>query len=391
MKSNYFMSESINENNNNEISKNESEKQIDLHITKIKDLNFDLSNYEVIPIAKIGELGAIGVPIVEALEAISGAGGSGLYLVNTAGGTLFQCASKGAYIGGMTTATGEIGQAALTPVIFNPVSLCSTITMVSTMMKLDEISQNVKDILSLIDLNDRAVIKRTMQRLSEIMEQYKENANDVELLKIDLQEIRIKHLNDMIDIQVKYKDRVEELISENKSSKTQYKKLRKTFYYYEWATYLMCLCKFMLIGYEKKYDTRYLLKIKEDIKKYNDEIRQTYDDCYNYIVEHYDKSFVERLKQAGEFLTIGLSYLPAHDVTIIIPKLIGIFSKDTIHDKRIEGKEKEIKEIENTNKPELEVLMNKVESINKFYNEPFKMMVDKDSVYIEKASIKNIN
>lgn len=367
--------------NNNEVL-NDKEK-VDLTIS-LMDNNFDLTNYDKIPISTIGELGAIGVPVVEALEAISGAGGSGLYMVNTAGGTLFQCASKGAYIGGMTTATGEIGQAALTPVIFNPVSLCSTITMVTTMMKLDEISQNVKDILSLIDLSDRAVIKRTMQRLSEIMSQYKENANDAELLKIDLQEIRIKHLNDMIDIQVKYKDRVEELISENKASKAQYRKLRKAFYYYEWATYLMCLCKFMLIGYEKKYDTQHLLKIKDDIKKYNDEIKQTYDNCYSYIVEHYDKSFIERLKQAGEFITIGLSYMPTHVVTII-PKLIGIFSKDAIHDKRIEGKEKEIKEIENTNKPELEVLMNKVESINKFYNEPFKMMVDNENVYIEKA------
>lgn len=99
---------------NNEIM-NDKEK-VDLTIS-LMDKGFNLSNYDKIPISTIGELGAIGVPIVEALEVISGAGGSGLYMVNTAGGTLFQCASKGAYIGGMTAATGEMGQAALTPVI----------------------------------------------------------------------------------------------------------------------------------------------------------------------------------------------------------------------------------------------------------------------------------
>ena len=64
---------------------------------------------------------------------------------------------------------------------------------------------------------------------------------------------------------------------------------------------------------------------------------------------------------------------------------IASLSKEPFHDNRINAKEKEINRIEEVNKPDLERLMNRIDSINKFYNGPFNMMVDRENVYIEKV------
>lgn len=369
---------------NNVIQNNKMNVKEELTILPVEN-DFDLSKYEKIPIATIGELGAIGTPVIEAVNAItSGSGGSGLYMVNTAGGTLFKCAEKGAYIGGMTTASGKIGQAALTPIALSPVTLCSTLTMASTMIKLDEISRDVKEILTYIDISDRATIKGGMDRLIEIMDEYKENANNKELLKVAMEEVRIRHLNDMLQMREKYKNRIDELIRDNKSNIEHYNKIRKAYYYYIWATYLLCICKFMLIGYEEKYDNAHLMREKEKISKYNDEIKSTYKECYEYIENHYDKSLIERVKQVGEFLATTYSEVPTF-ISNPVLSTIASLSKEPIHDNRINAKEKEINRIEEVNKPDLERLMNRIDSINKFYNEPFNMMVDKDNIYIEKV------
>ena len=135
------MHENIKSNQTNEI-----EAQDSLNLVQI-DNSFDLSSYERVPISLIGGLGAVALPIIEGMQALGAAGGSGIYMVSTEGGKLAWSAAKNAYIGGMTTASGELAQASLRPVVFNPTTICIAVTMVAAIVKLDEISNNVKEVI----------------------------------------------------------------------------------------------------------------------------------------------------------------------------------------------------------------------------------------------------
>ena len=366
-------------------------KHMDLEIRLIENDVFDISTYEKIPVSKIGELGAVAMPIIEGLQAVSGAGGSGLYMVNTAGGTLFECASKGAYIGGMTTATGEIGQAALTPVVFNPLTLCSSITMITTMIKLDEISNNVKEIINVFKRKDSAKIKTVIRRLHEIKNEYKNNINNKDLLQVDIIEIR-KKLSDMMEIQEEYKEKLDGLLNDKSfkmSNSKQFNEIREAYSYYEWSTYLIGLCKLMLIGYENKFDESRLKDAKNDIETYCDEVKTTYNKCYSYIEERYGKSIVDGIKRTPELLMNGMANFHYFGGIIgglasIAGNFVGAIGGEKLKTIRENNKIEEVKKIENVNRPQIEMIIEKIDMIDKFYNKPFKMLVGEDSIYIER-------
>ena len=193
--------------------------------------NINLDNYEKLPVSLIGEMGALSTSVVESIMAVSQAGGSGLYMVNTAGGTLFECASKGAYIGGMTTASGEIGQAALTPVVFNPATLGTTIVMMSAMIKLNEISENTIKIINKLERKDKADLKSSFKALIRIFDDYRLSSNKQEYMKQQLQSIDNIMLK-VDSIHEDYKEALENMSNDKKIELTATKYIAEVKKYY---------------------------------------------------------------------------------------------------------------------------------------------------------------
>lgn len=317
------------------------------------------------------------------MQALGAAGGSGIYMVSTEGGKLAWSAAKNAYIGGMTTASGELAQASLRPVVFNPTTICIAVTMVAAIVKLDEISNNVKEVIDTFKRKDSANIKTAIRRLQEIKDNYRENSENENLLQLDMIDIR-NSLREMMKLQEEYKDKLLVLIKDESlkiSNEDQFNDIREAYNYYEWATYLIGICKFMLVGYERKLDNEHLQKVREEIKKYCDEIQDLYRKSCDFIEKRYGNSIVGGISQISDSIINGVTSIP---LPIAIPNVFGIVSGDKLKELRDGEKEKEMKKIDSINRPQLESVIDKIDMIDKLYNVQFKIVVDKEAVYIER-------
>ena len=91
----------------------------------------DLSNKTKIKLCDVGILSELVKNGIETAGNIAGQGGSGLYYVNTYGGKLCYSSMKNSYIGATFLKNGDMAQAALNQVVFNPIELCSSISNIA--------------------------------------------------------------------------------------------------------------------------------------------------------------------------------------------------------------------------------------------------------------------
>lgn len=349
----------------------------------------DLSLWQKIP---IGEIGTLSVPVMEAITAVSNAGGSGLYMVNTAGGTLFECASKGAgvYIGGMTTASGEIGQAALTPVVFNPMTLGMTMAMMGAMIKLNEISENTLKIINKLERKDKAVIQSAFKKLTETVEGYKASSDKEKYIENNLQTVN-SYIAELDKLREEYKDELMEMSKKTSMELTADKYIKEVVYkynLYQMIIYVLAMAMYIQTLYNKDYSELYLEMVNERYDKLNEEQKILFANCKEGIEKKYGSAAVKKLSDAGEFILSGMSNMPVVGAFITggISGIMSKFGADKgleILKKQKSSSDKKTKEaIDQVNISAVLEFKSKIDNLNSLYNKPFEMIVDKEYAYI---------
>ena len=254
----------------------------------------EISKYQTISISNIGKLGSLSTPVINVIQNTMGAGGSGLYMVDTAGGTLFSSAVKGGFIGGMKTATGGIGQATLSPVIFNPITLGVALTMVSMFTKLDAIESSCNRIYDYITIGDKAELSNNYENLFKIYNEYNENYNNEKAITEFIHTISDINRNAGKMIKV-YKPLIKEEFEKKKfninkeSVINNAKELINYCYYLKLATFNYSFSTLLSIFVEEKFNHDTLERCYKDIDEKKDNVNDLFSDAKSYLLDEFNK------------------------------------------------------------------------------------------------------
>lgn len=368
--------------NNNEL------ESIELNCSELP-LETNLNDCIKLP---IGEIGALSIPIMEALTAVSSAGGSGLYMVNTSGGVLSWSAAKNAFIGGMRTASGELAQASLTPVVFNPMTLGTTLVMMSAMMKLNEINENTIKIINKLERKDKATILSAFNKLNEMVEGYKYAGDKESYMKNNLQTVN-NYISELEKLHIEYKDELLEMSNKTSTEWSAKKYVNEVVYkynVYQMTLYVISMANYIQAIFNKDYNEAYLNLIKERLERLNAEQKEIYTGCYDGIEKKYGIAISKKLTDAGVFILNGITNAPFIHFGFLggIIELVTKLGAGKGHEKLKEHKEiDEIKTksaIKQIDYSAVIEFRDKIDNINLMYNKPFNMILDKEYVYLKR-------
>lgn len=246
----------------------------------------EISKYQTISISDIGKLGSLSVPVINVIQSTMGAGGSGLYMVDTAGGTLFSSAVKGGFIGGMKTATGGIGQATLSPVIFNPITLGVALTMVSMFTKLDAIESSCNKIYDYITIGDKAELSSNYKRLFKIYNEFNENYDNKKAVIEFIHSISDINSNAGKMIEV-YKPLIKEEFEKKKFNINNANELINYCYYLKLATFNYAFSTLLSIFVEEKFNHDTLERCYKDIDEKKDNVNDLFSDVKSFLLDKF--------------------------------------------------------------------------------------------------------
>lgn len=339
----------------------------------------DLSKCQAISISDIGKLGSLSIPVINVVQNVMGAGGSGLYMVNTAGGTLFSSAAKGGFIGGMKTATGGIAQSTLSPVIFNPITLGVALTMISTFIKLDRIENSCNKIYNYITIRDKAELANHYERLFKIYNEFRENFNNEKAVIGFIH--AISDINGDAGNMIKtYNSLIEEELAKStfnidyKSVVGNAKELIYSLYYIKLALFNYAFSTMLSIFIEEKLNHETLIRCYEDIKCKKELIDNLTNKTKSYLSNECEKSFTYK-----DFLI----KLFAKELTSKMP--IKPFDKSFNNkvDEIINGQNYINNILSQGSELDTEIYNNNIKLVDKIFNEKVQILCDSNNFYIE--------
>ena len=339
----------------------------------------DLSNKTKIKLCDVGILSELVKNGIETAGNIAGQGGSGLYYVNTYGGKLCYSSMKNSYIGATFLKNGDMAQAALNQVVFNPIELCSSISNIALQVKLDEISKKIDKVLKCFEENDKASLKGGFKKLIDIMQKYEDRKDDDKLISNDI--TRVYKYNDLADdIKIKYIDKINDIIDNPSkwSNKKGFDEIKKYFNIVLQSMSLQGLAVYMVTILEKKFDDKYLQKVKTNLQNEFDEVLDIYNKCLSFISNHIDKDWYEKL---GDFLDSSAERTIIFDGSLINKGAAYLFKK--IHRNiKNNDKEKYLAYFDDKGRPLQLEYIERIDNLNKFYNQPINMLVDSEYLYL---------
>ena len=338
----------------------------------------DLSMRTKVKLDDVGVLSEIVKIGIETAGNIAGKGGSGLYYVNTYGGKLCFSTMKNAYIGATFLENGDLVQAGLHQVVFNPIDLCSSISNIALQIKLDEISKKIDKVLKCFEENDKASLKGGFKKLIDMMQKYEDRKDDDKLISNDIARV-YKYSDIADDIKIKYIDKISDIIDNPSkwSNKKGFDEIKKYFNIVLQSMSLQGLAIYMITVLEKKFDDNYLQKVKENLQNEFNEVLDTYDKCLNFISNHIDKDWYEKL---GDFLDASAEQ-PLISLIDPLGRIANVASK--IHkDIKNSDREKYLAYFDEKGRPLKLEYIDRIENLNKFYNQPVNLLVDSEYLYL---------
>ncbi len=139
-------------------------------------MDIDMTKAQSFPIEKLATLCVAFQPLTQLIShAGGGSGKTGLYLVKTEGKTMFK--SGGKFIGTLKAADGGVGGglAKMTQIPLDPTMLCMAIVLRTIEKKLDGIREVQNEILTFLELKEKAKLKGNLNTLADILNNYKFN------------------------------------------------------------------------------------------------------------------------------------------------------------------------------------------------------------------------
>lgn len=161
-----------------------------LNVEYLPDLSmesYDLDKKLSFPLENLTSLGVAIKPLMELVNsAKTTSGGSGWYYVETQGMNMFKTLADNKFIGSLKNYKRAVGggQARMTPIPVNPLSITMAIAIMTIENKINIIIEDQKAIMAFMELKEEARIKSNANSLLEILNNYKYNINSVQYKSI---------------------------------------------------------------------------------------------------------------------------------------------------------------------------------------------------------------
>ena len=210
------------------------------------------------------------------------------------------------------------------------------------------------------------------------MQKYEDRKDDDKLISNDI--TRVYKYNDLADdIKIKYIDKINDIIDNPSkwSNKKGFDEIKKYFNIVLQSMSLQGLAVYMVTILEKKFDDKYLQKVKTNLQNEFDEVLEIYNKCLSFISNHIDKDWYEKL---GDFLDFS-SEQPI--ISLINPiRMITDTASKIYKDLKNSDKERYLGYFNEKDKPLQLEYIDKIDNLNKFYNQPINMLVDSEYLYL---------
>lgn len=347
------------------------------------------------PIDKIASLGVAFEPLADAFMHITQGGEyvSGLAKVTIPKGThLAYSVDKGANIGTALSDTTNMisGQAGITPLVCNPTMMFAAMALMSVNKKLDTIQEGQQEIFEILMDEKKAEQRANLNVLTDVLNNYKYNWNserykDANYIKVlDIRQKAEEHI-------IFHRRRIENsldkktFLSADKKVEKKSLKLKDDFHEYHLALYLYSFAMFLEIMLLENFDKGFLDKGTEKIRDYIFQYKELYNESYSQLESESRKSLEGLLLRgvskagtgAGEFATKLplLNKIPINDTLIWAGEKAGELN---------EGRQQQIMEnIFDTQAVIVQPFIENIENINKLYNTPTVLYLDRENVYID--------
>lgn len=347
------------------------------------------------PIDKIASLGVAFEPLADAFMHITQGGEyvSGLAKVTIPKGThLAYSVDKGANIGTALSDTTNMisGQAGITPLVCNPTMMFAAMALMSVNKKLDTIQEGQQEIFEILMDEKKAEQRANLNVLTDVLNNYKYNWNserykDANYIKVlDIRQKAEEHI-------IFHRRRIENSLDKktflpaDKKVEKKSLKLKDDFHEYHLALYLYSFAMFLEIMLLENFDKGFLDKGTEKIRDYIFQYKKLYNESYSQLESESRKSLEGLLLRgvskagtgAGEFATKLplLNKIPIDDALIWAGEKAGELN---------EGRQQQIMEnIFDTQAVIVQPFIENIENINKLYNTPTVLYLDRENVYID--------
>ena len=373
------------------MKKNEIIKKV-VNIEYVPDIElkkYDIERAPSFAIKNLATLGSTVKPLTEIINSVSNPGGSGLYYVNTYGKQMFK--SNGNFIGSLKNLKGKVGggQARLTRVVVDPVTLATSCMIFAIESKLNKIEATQKEIIDFLIIKEKTDIRGNIISLTEVLneykynidnEQYKDNKyNLVQFIKNDANKSILLYESKLSNILHKkeglhFDGKVDEYL---KDSIENLNELQLGIYQYSFASFLEILLL-------ENFDDNYINVVLNNINNYQLKYIENNNKVKEKIVELSESSIPNKLMSGVSKASLDLGKLIEKtplNKTNINEKLIK--QSEEINNKKNKNVNKKIKLLFDDNINEIEPFVNTLEAIKLINNKEYNIMFDEEKVYLD--------
>lgn len=361
----------------------------------------DLDAATKIPLGKIAALGIAFSPLIQAFSpAAAGAGAVLLQATDHFGNAidpsmLFKFKDYAGSLGSYIDAAGNLQQAELHRVVFqgttmvDPLAILAAAAVMEISNKLDDIQATQKEMFNYLKTQDKASLRADLGTLYDILEDYQCNSLNQQFKShkhIQVQEIRnradkaIRQHRDLIFSEVTKGG----LLRTDKNVRNKAQAVKNELEECRIAVYLYGFSSFLEVMLLENFDSGYMSLVTQRISDYAYNYRELYTHVYNSLEEDASSSLraavVGGLSVAAKKAGSVIAATPIGDKTQIDEALGSVGTKlGGLNDSIEEGMLRTIIEARNT---DVLPFVASLASINRLYNKPSSLLVDKEAIYI---------
>jgi hypothetical protein len=355
-----------------------------------------LEKYKKLPLSQIVNLGTGFEPLTAAFQKVIKGNGttSGLYNVTIPKGAhLAEFKNGSGYLGSILKGNGAVGggQAILNPLVFNPTMLFTAAALATIDKKLDNIQEMQRKVLEFLEQKERSELIGNVNTLIDVHNNYKYNWNNSTY--INNNHVKVLDIKDRAEGNIVfYRGRILELINKkpfvhnDQWIEQQLEKLSSEFLDYQLVLYLYAFSSFLNIIFIENFNSKYLDSISKKIESYSSNYNRLYTDCYKKIHVYTQSSLQTKMYKVSTTISREI------EDNLIVNRNIEKFAVETFalvnenqEKKRSESIEHTIKEFKKTVEEQnvyVQPFLENINTINKLYNQPLKLLFDKENIYI---------
>ena len=356
--------------------------------------NYDLANKPGFPIERLGSFGVSIKPLLDLVNAAKTAsGGSGIYRVDTKGLKMFASKADGIFIGSLkNAATGAVGggQARMTPIAIDPLSITIAVAVMTLEHKLNVIIEDQKALIAFLELKEEAKIKSNVNSLLEILNNYKYNFNNSQYKNSNHGLVKtIKKESDesilLFDQLLNKKASEKSVFHFDKKVEEEISGAVSKLNNYQLALYGFAFSSLLDIILLDNFNSDYIKSILGKIYEYQDKYSATFKAIEQKIFQASSSSFESTMAKGFSKFNSALGKLvnktPLLGKTQLHENLISSSEKLSKHsDEKIASK---VGILSSTRKNLIQPFIDNIKYLDLIYNGSYKLVFNQKNIYID--------